>query len=85
MTGKLGDIEFAAARFPDRATAIWSLSEDEDFQELCEHLVLMCRLEHEAEGETEMRFKELRQSLEDELLDWVCRNPSTHRRRTENS
>ena len=82
MTGKLGDIEFAAARFPEHASAIWSLGENEDFRELCEHLVLMCRLECEADGVTDTRFSELRKALEDELLDWVRRNPSTHFRRT---
>ncbi len=77
MAGKLGDIEFAAVRFPGHARAIWSLSESEDFRELCEHLALMCRLEQDAGGETDTRFSELRKTLENELLDWVHRNPST--------
>ena len=84
MTGKLNDLEFAAARFPDHIAAIWKLSENEDFRELCEHLALMCRLEHEAAGETDTRLNELRKALDNELLDWVSRNPSMPDRSTEN-
>ena len=85
MTENLGDIESAAARFPDHAAAIWRLSENEDFRELCEHLALMCRLDREADVETDTRFSELRKTLEDELLDWVSRNPLTRYRRTRKS
>ena len=85
MTGKLDEIEFAAARFPDHAATIWRLSENEDFRELCEHLALMCRLENEAAEQTDTRFGELRKTLEDELLDWVSRNPSKLYRRTNNT
>jgi len=83
MTEKFSDIEFAAARFPDFAAAICDLSENEDFRELCEHLALMCRLENEAAEQTDTRFGELRKTLEDELLDWVRRNPSKLYRRTD--
>ena len=78
MAGKRSDIDFVMVRFPDHAVAIESLAPSQDFQELCEHLVLMWHLEREAGGGVEMRFQELRQDLEDELLDWVLRIPPTH-------
>lgn len=79
MTESNGDIEFAATRFPKHARTIGQLSRDEDFRELCEHLALMCRLELESDEETETRFRDLRQNLESELLEWVGRKPNTYR------
>ena len=83
MNEKHSDIEFVAARFPDHARTIRELGGDVDFLELCEHLALMCRLEHEAAGEVGSRFIELRKALESELMDLVGRNHSTNHQRKE--
>ena len=78
MSEEKDNFAFATARYPEYAAAIDRMREHPDFQELCEHFVWMCRLENEKTIDgNRQRFTELRQSLEEELLDWLRRDQNS--------
>lgn len=67
------DLEFVSTRLASHRAAISRLWHDPVFQELCEHLTTMCRLEADTPDEMK-RITELRQGLEQELLEWLSRD-----------
>ena len=78
MSQEKDNFTFVATRYPEHTFIIDRMREHPDFQELCEHFVWMCRLENEEtiDGERQ-RFTELRQNLEDELLEWLRRDQNS--------
>lgn len=69
------ELDFVCARFPDHDADIRRLCCDPDFQELCEHLTHVCRLEDDTSDAELSRFVELRKNLEHELIEWIALEP----------
>ena len=78
------DFEVLSVRLPNHAAAIEQMWHEPDFQELCEHLAHMCRLEEEVRGDTK-RIIELRKSLEKELLELLSRKSFHSNQREKNN
>ena len=68
MTESKETLLFAARRLPAHADEIVRQWNHPDIREICEHLELICRVDHQDEESTKVRFFELQAELEDELI-----------------